>query len=729
MPSTPPMHANRWAVFRSAAVLFLAVTAAIGLVAGLVAWMQIRGDRSLLLANERNQVALEQAIIHKEFQGVIADLLLLAENPAVLALAQEDSARTRSAAAAAFLGFCRRKAVYDQVRFLDAAGRERVRVNFNGGAPTVVADPDLQDKAQRYYFIETFRLAPGQVFVSPFDLNVENDRIETPHKPTIRFGTPIADAAGSKRGIVVINYLGENLLRQMRQASVNAQGDLMLLNAQGYWLLAPDANDEWGFQLGSEPDRSFAERLPEAWSRMAAQREGQFQDSTGVYTFLSVDPMAKVDRSATNRSGERMPADAISLQQWKVVSRVGPEVLAEDARRRLRGIVGLCALAVPAAGVAAWLFARLRARHDEANRAMRANEQRFREIAETVEDVFWVASPERRNLYFVSSAFERLWGRSPADVVEDPRIWLDAIYPADREAAERAMFDRPLDAGFDVEYRVERPDGTIRWIWDRGYVVHNPDGSVLHLVGVAEDRTDLKEAMRQVLQKERLAAIGEAMTGLAHESRNALQRSQACLEMLEKRVRDRPEVADLIARIQSAQDHLHHLYEEVRGYAAPMPLTRQPVDLGGVVEAAWLHLDRQRGGKNIRWHRENGRGEWTCAVDPFAIEQALRNVLENAIAAVGDSGAIEARFQDSTLNGRPAVRITIADDGPGLDGEQRQRIFEPFFTTKVKGTGLGMAICRRIIESHGGVVAVDDPEPGGPGGARIVIELPRSAPS
>jgi signal transduction histidine kinase len=115
-----------------------------------------------------------------------------------------------------------------------------------------------------------------------------------------------------------------------------------------------------------------------------------------------------------------------------------------------------------------------------------------------------------------------------------------------------------------------------------------------------------------------------------------------------------------------------------------------------------------------------------CLVDQFRVEQIFRNLLENALAASKDPVVIEVGCADSSLQGRPALTISVRDNGPGLTSEQKHRIFEPFFTTKTKGTGLGMAIAKRIVEAHGGRIALGDRcGDGSGGGAEIVITLPR----
>jgi two-component system, LuxR family, sensor kinase FixL len=214
------------------------------------------------------------------------------------------------------------------------------------------------------------------------------------------------------------------------------------------------------------------------------------------------------------------------------------------------------------------------------------------------------------------------------------------------------------------------------------------------------------------------------MTGLAHESGNALARCQSCLEMLAWEVEDRPEAIDLITRIQKAQDHLKHLYEEVRGYAAPLKLERELWNLSGIWRQAWENLTLQRHGRDTVLREDTGGLDLECAVDQFRLEQVFRNILENSLAACAGPVRIEVQCTEAEIGGRPALRVAVRDNGPGLKPEQRRRIFDPFFTTKTKGTGLGMAIAKRITEAHGGQISVG---PGLSGGAEILLVLPRES--
>ena len=255
----------------------------------------------------------------------------------------------------------------------------------------------------------------------------------------------------------------------------------------------------------------------------------------------------------------------------------------------------------------------------------------------------------------------------------------------------------------------------------------NPDAlraSVSRIVEQKKMELALHETQQKIVQSERLAAIGQMMAGLAHESGNALQRSRACLEMLALEVEDRPAALDLVARIDRAQNYLATLYEEVRQYAAPINLQRKDCDLRHLCRETWVDLADVHAGKQIRLCEEGCDTDLSCSVDRFAIGQVMRNILENAIFASAEGASIEVRCAATTLQERAAVRIRFIDQGQGMNADQRKHIFEPFFTTKTRGTGLGMAIAHRIVSTHGGTIDVADRD--GPG-AEMILVLPRDS--
>lgn len=228
-----------------------------------------------------------------------------------------------------------------------------------------------------------------------------------------------------------------------------------------------------------------------------------------------------------------------------------------------------------------------------------------------------------------------------------------------------------------------------------------------------------QEAMIRVQQAERLASIGQMVTGLAHESRNALQRSHACLEALMLYIDDRPEAMVQAERIQKALDRLHVLYEEVRNYAAPIKLDSEPTDLAQLLKSAWGNLEPRR----AIAHREvscefDGQAPCMANVDRHRLDQVFTNLFQNALDACGERGAIRCSIRQEDGE---SCSVVVEDSGSGISEPMRSKVFEPFFTTKAKGTGLGLAITQRIVDAHGGTIHV---VPSDLGGAAFVLTIP-----
>jgi two-component system, LuxR family, sensor kinase FixL len=282
---------------------------------------------------------------------------------------------------------------------------------------------------------------------------------------------------------------------------------------------------------------------------------------------------------------------------------------------------------------------------------------------------------------------------------------------------ERLLEQSVACGGIDAEIGSRR---------DGGFPVHITVSQSLESEGnryvlVVRDFRAIRSAQQRILETERLAAIGETMAALAHESRNALQRMQSCLTLL--KLRTGPEVHDLVDDMQDAQDQLQRLYEEVRSFAAPLQLSLELVDLPQLLDKTWRQLRMQWAPKRLVWAVTP---EWRqmrtkVSADAARLGQVLRNVLENAIQASPDGGRVAVRASEITVGRRPMLRLSIDDEGPGVPAKNRTRIFDLLYTTKPEGTGMGLAIARRIVREHDGEILVEDSELGG---ARVVILLP-----
>lgn len=309
--------------------------------------------------------------------------------------------------------------------------------------------------------------------------------------------------------------------------------------------------------------------------------------------------------------------------------------------------------------------------HRRSEAALRGSEQRFREIAETVNEVFWITDPAKLQMLYVSPAYERTWDRSCESLYAAPATWLDAIHPADVERIRRAAQEKQAAGTYDEEFRIVRPDGSVRWIRDRAYPVRDRSGEVCRIVGVAADITLRKQAeleLRTVEQQLR-ALIGRLHTvreeeakRIARELHDHLGQELTALNM---------ELADLEAktpgatarqRTQIARMHtiVDHTIEVVQHIASDLRLGQ--LDLLGLTAAIDWHLKEfsRRSSISCRVLRldevENLSDAQNVAIFRI-LQEALTNISRHANAT-----EVEIR-----LEAEPGqILLEVSDNGRGI---------------------------------------------------------------
>jgi diguanylate cyclase (GGDEF)-like protein len=342
---------------------------------------QVRVRENLEAAEELRLVAGARSLIG-DFEMITGDIRLMASLPSLARALDKGDAQSLDALTADLVALSASRRLYDQLRWIDESGMERVRVDYVQNQPFVVPVERLQNKAQRYFFIDTMKLAPGEIYVSPLDLNIEQGRVETPLKPTLRLGMPVFDRAGRPRGIVIVNYFGRFLLDKFSDVTEAREGGVRvnLLNRDGYWLVAPQAADEWGFMFGRK--EHFGTRFPEAWTRISAGASGQFEDDDGLWSFITVRPLgAGMASAAGSPLADSGGSASIGADQyvWKVVSRIPPDMLIRMANRSLGGWILITLLFMGALLAGAFVLARANQRRDAMAESLRTLNRRLEE--------------------------------------------------------------------------------------------------------------------------------------------------------------------------------------------------------------------------------------------------------------------------------------------------------------------------------------------------------------
>lgn len=322
-------------VIRSSLRLFLIIFILTGTIISGVMMALYRSttntDLNNLKEKEQFAVTLQHEVINDIFSAIVGDLRFLSQQNELQEYLATGDIALLDKIGAEYISTSKQKSVYDQIRFLDSRGMEIVRVNENHGAPFIVDAKDLQLKQKRYYFADCFALDKGEIFISPFDLNVEQGKIEEPLKPMIRLGTPVFDKTGEKRGVVLVNYYGQKLLDKIIASERVSEGHSMLLNSEGYWLLSPQPDREWGFMFKDDQmTLAFVDQA--AWKGIHSADQGQLETPKGIYTFKSVSPVKEEEYISSTGSAEvfGQSSDGIGhdAYHWHLVSFLAAEEMA-----------------------------------------------------------------------------------------------------------------------------------------------------------------------------------------------------------------------------------------------------------------------------------------------------------------------------------------------------------------------------------------------------------------
>jgi two-component system, cell cycle sensor histidine kinase and response regulator CckA len=371
-----------------------------------------------------------------------------------------------------------------------------------------------------------------------------------------------------------------------------------------------------------------------------------------------------------------------------------------------------------------------------AEEALRASEQRFRQVTENVGEVFWLSDVAKAEVMYVSPAYQRVWGRTCDSLYEQPQSWMDAIHPDDRARVREAALTRQTAGDYDVEYRIVRPDGDVRWVRDRAFPINDADGRVYRVAGVAEDITARRQLEEQLRQSQKMEAIGQLAGGIAHDFNNMLVVIQLQTSLLaDSRGED---LKEGIAQIAAATERAARLTRQLLTFSRREVRHSKDIDLAEVTSAMITLLWRLLG-EDIALETRFAPDLPLIDADPGMMEQVLMNLAVNARDAMPDGGRMTISLDAVTIeaddaidrpNARPGrfVCLGVTDSGCGIAPEHLPHIFEPFFTTKEvgRGTGLGLATVFGIAEQHMGWVEVTS-QPGQ--GTAFHVYLPALPPT
>jgi PAS domain S-box-containing protein len=349
---------------------------------------------------------------------------------------------------------------------------------------------------------------------------------------------------------------------------------------------------------------------------------------------------------------------------------------------------------------------------------LQASEERFGQVVENIQDVFWMFKPDTQQVLYVSPAYDEIWGRSHQDLYKDLDSFLETVHPDDREQVLQEL--HAGWQGFDGEFRIMRPDGEVRWIQVRSFPVRNKEGVVYRMAGVAIDRTEQKASEAALLQTERLSIAGKLAASLAHEINNPLQSVIGCLGLLQGALEnDRdPEIYLEVARQEVKRTA--HIVSQLRSLGRPIRDShREPTDLNSLLNDVLVlnkkHLQTHK--IEVIWKPDAGLP--LLAVMPDSMHQVFLNLVINAADAMPEGGQLwlSTEYTESP----DGVRVVVTDSGIGIPADVLPHIFEAFYSTKDEGMGVGLFLSQGIVQQHGGRIEVES-QPGA--GTTFTVWLP-----
>jgi len=339
------------------------------------------------------------------------------------------------------------------------------------------------------------------------------------------------------------------------------------------------------------------------------------------------------------------------------------------------------------------------------------SELRLREMAENITSVFWMEDIDR-NLLYTSPAYEQIWGRTCKSFYENPRSWLDAIHPDDRQRVADSFSKWKFKGEYIETFRIIRSNGEIRWIYDRGYPILNTEGEVYRIAGIAEDITGRKQIEEALFQSEKLKSLGIITAGISHEFNNILNIISGKVELLEMDYSDNSKLKDELSTIMKAVDDGATITDNMLKITKSSDSTSVfiPSDLNELIKQSieftkprWKNMAQANGIDYIIDQKGVGNvSQLLC--NPTEIREVFTNIISNALDAMPDGG----RISFCAWSKEETFFVSISDTGKGMDKEVKNRIFDPFFTTRCpEGTGLGMSMAYGIITRHGGKIEVE----------------------
>ncbi|MDJ0508056.1 MAG: ATP-binding protein [Crocosphaera sp.] len=363
--------------------------------------------------------------------------------------------------------------------------------------------------------------------------------------------------------------------------------------------------------------------------------------------------------------------------------------------------------------------------------SLRSAEKKFHQLVDNINEVFWITDIEGNNIIYVSPAYEKIWGKSCNSLYVDYSQWIESIYPQDLDFFENIMNSFVLneDNYFEVEYRIIRADGEIRWIHDRGFAIKNGDNKVYRIAGIAEDITAkknieirLNQQNIELQEKSEQAEIAnkaktEFLANMSHEMKTPLNGILGFSGLLSQRITDEKSLS-YIEIVMSSGEKLLALINDILELAklesGKLNLQYEPVNLRDIIQQINSKFSSIVKDKKIDFYVDiEDDVPDIIEFDTLRLHQIIDHLVDNAIKFT-QKGSISINISTTKDNTKYcSISIEVKDTGVGISQEKQEIIFDRFtqisgeINREYEGVGIGLTLTQRLTQMLGGTINVN----------------------
>ncbi len=618
-----------------------------------------------------------------------------------------------------------RHTLFDQLRYLDETGQEVVRINNTPQGAVVVALEQLQNKNHRDYFQHSILLNAEQVYLSNFDLNIEHGQIEQPFKPTLRIAARAIDSQGQPRGVMVVNFLGQSLLDQMRDIHQSAEMEFWMLNDQGDWLVASQPNQEWGFLFPEQAYRPFSTEYESIWKSMQAITHSdviRIPEAENLMSVLRFSPEHDLIQDDFHFKG-------YPNQAWYLIARLPSQSLATH-KSALFKFYGFFYVLLSGVVIILGLgLAVLMQRRRDTHQSMIRQEQEFKGLLESAPDSIIVIN-HQGHIVMANAQTESNFGWPRSELIgqsmeklipmqyQEQNQYDLADYMADPKtqamAYGRILFacradgqSFPVTIGLST-YSIDNECRMIAVIRDMSEMYHLIEAE-------QETNQKLKQAIHQLADTHRaLYASHQELESfsysVSHDLRTPLRAIDGFSTILLQSYKDQldEQGRDFLTRMRAAAQNMSRLIDDMLMLSriGRTDLERESFDLSELVNQVVVQLresfpDRQVEAVIQPGIQANG--------DPRLMRIVMNNLLGNAWKFTGKTPQARVEFGSEKYAGQNFY--FVRDNGAGFDMAYADKLFAAFQrlhqSVEFPGSGIGLATVLRIIHKHGGQIKAE----------------------